>query len=138
MLRDKSCDLGRQMIATGQPQALRGVPDDDLGAGPRIQLLVRVLSVSLVLRKKVRPQCLANIVIVGTHAREKRVGPDGFRRTFGHVGNEDGMMICTRCLDQQLTKERVCGTREFHELERGGYAEHAPGEGIGHKGKCSG
>ncbi len=129
VLRDESRDLGRQVVLLGQLHAVANVGGDDPGAGLGAQLVVDVRPTGLVLDEGQRVLHLADVVVVGRHAGEQRVGTDRLRRPLGEVADHDRVVVGPRRLEEQAAQQPVGRVGELQHLEDGEDPEHVAQHG---------
>ena len=61
----------------------------------------------------------ADIVIIGRHPGEQRIGADGFGRRLGQVADNNGMVIGTWSLYHQFAQHRGIHIGKFQQLDIG-------------------
>ena len=131
MLRDELDDPPGQPVLAGQIDTILDMRHDDLGAGVGVELGVWIVhAFTTVFNERSGPDRFADIMMVRADAASAACPRRWPRRRFGHVADDQGVMIGAGCLQQELAQERVCGPGDFQQLERRRQAEHARRSGI--------
>ena len=60
---------------------------------------------------------LADVVVVGRHAGQQRIGADRLRRPLGEVADHQRVVVRAGRLDEQPAQERLRRVRELEQLE---------------------
>ena len=96
VLRDERDQRLRQLRLVGDVDAVGDVGLEDLGRRLRVELVVDVVAAGLVLDERERVRELADVVVVGRHAGEQRVGADRLRRPLGEVADHQRVVVRAR------------------------------------------
>ena len=91
MLADKILHTLRQTIFLRQADTIGDMANDDLGAGLRLQFVVRRRTVDDVFDKEVGACGFADVVIICAPPFQQRVGTDRCGFPFGHVCDQNGV-----------------------------------------------
>ena len=86
---------------------------EHLGRLFRGQLVVQVLAARLVLDETDRVRELADVVVIGRHAGQERVGTNGLCRALGQVSDHQRVVIGPGRLDEQATEQGLRWIGEF-------------------------
>ena len=88
MLKDNALDFRGNMFLLCHQHTVPRMTDQDGGGNIRIRMLMRIVSV-LVFLEIHRPFQLADIMIIGSGARQERICLDAGRRRFSKIRYDD-------------------------------------------------
>ena len=102
---------------------------EHLGRHLGIELVVDVLAAGLVLDERERVRELADVVVVGRHAGQQRIGSDRLGRALRQIADHQRVVVRARRLDEQPPEQRLGRVRQLEQLEHRQDPEHAAEHG---------
>ena len=94
-----------------------------VGGLQRREFVVQVVVASLVLDERARVGQLADVVVVGGHADQQRIGADRLGCPLAEVADHQRVVVRARRLEQQPAQQRLRRIGQLEQLERGREAE---------------
>ena len=131
--QDEVLDLGGQVVALCQFDALADVADDDLCRFDARHLL-QGIDTGLVFGEEDGVLHLSDVVIERAGTHQLRVGTDAVGDGRGKVAHHDGVLEGSGSFFRQLAHQVFRSVRQFDERHVGGEAEHlldTPHQGVG-------
>ncbi len=106
-----------QLRPVGDVDPVGHVRLEDLGAHVGVELVVDVARAGLVLDEGAGVGQLADVVVVGSHARHERVGADRLGGPLGQVADHQGVVVGPRRLEEEPAQEGLRRVGQLEELE---------------------